>query len=330
VGRAEAGKPSDDPIFRAEERPEPAAKRSTLLFQFFLFPLLIVIASVAVFLLFGLIGGSEKSPTELLQDVTSGGENVQKQSAQQIAARLQDERARVEKKEIPLEKAFYVEPGFRKGLLAAFTQSFPDRSLERKVLLAHSLGFVGDPAYLEALTQHLSAGEPETLRAAVTKAIAALDTEDVVPVLAPLVEDAYEPVRNFAVFGLARHDLPASRTAVRKALSDPSDFVKVNAAAALAHWKEDPGLDLLGKLLDPEWVTRAVHTEAPRDAGDTGKDRPDMGTQMRREALKNGIRGAHALRAASLRARVAALQDDPDPDVRKVARQAIDGWPAPK
>ena len=85
-----------DPIFQGEERVDRTTRRATLLFQFFLFPLLIVIASVGVFLLFGAIGGGERNPQELLDAVISGGENVQKQAVQDLAVRLVEERRKVD------------------------------------------------------------------------------------------------------------------------------------------------------------------------------------------------------------------------------------------
>lgn len=330
------GAPPGDPLFQGDERVETSSKRATLLFQFFLFPLLIVVAALGVFLFFGAIGGSEKSPREFLQDVASGGENVQKQGAQQLAVALQKERQRVRDGEIPLEKAFYVDPAFRRDLKEAFVQSFPDRSAERQVFLAAALGFVGDPAYLEVLAPKMSADQPEDLRVAVAKAIADLDplsdadVAAVVEALSRLVGDGYEPVRNYAVFGLSRHEGAGSRAALRTALADTSVFVRVNAAAALAVMKEDPGADVLGNLLDPKWVEATIRFDAPfrRQAG--GDPPEDRCLELRRAALSNGIRGALALRTAALRPKIEALTRDRDSEVKNLALAALDAWPAPR
>ena len=54
---------ADDPLFQ-RTKPAPETKRSTVLvWQFFLLPLLIVVAALAVFLLFGAFAGSESSPS---------------------------------------------------------------------------------------------------------------------------------------------------------------------------------------------------------------------------------------------------------------------------
>ena len=188
---------------------------------------------------------------------------------------------------------------------------------------------MGSPDFLKPLSAHVGPQAPPDLRRASVKAIGDLQTEEAAGVLAPLVKDADEPVRNFAVFGLSRHKSPAAMAALREALGDESVFVQANAIAALAVLGEDPGRELLDRLLDPRWVEGIVATQtAPRKASE---DPPvDFSAEMRRFTLSNGIRGAFALKAERLRPRVEALAKDKDSEVRHLAADVLDRWPAPK
>src|SRR5262245_30554117 len=53
-----------DPLFQGEEKEEAPTKRATLLFQFFIVPLAIVVLLVAPLALFGGLFGSERTPAE--------------------------------------------------------------------------------------------------------------------------------------------------------------------------------------------------------------------------------------------------------------------------
>jgi hypothetical protein len=315
-----------DPIFEGPERGERVAPRKALLFQFFLFPLLVVVASVGVFLFFGAIGGTEKAPSEWLDVIRTGGANEQKQAAHQLGVALQRERQRVERREIPLANAFYVkDTGFRERLGAAFDAAFEDRSLERQVFLTAAVGFVGDPDYRARLEARLEPPPSVDLRRAIAQALGGLATDDVVPALARLAKDVDEPVRNYAVQALSRHPTPASLAALKDALADESVFVRSAAASALALAGDPAGKDLVADQLDPAWVERAVN--AP--SGSATSDTAPMGQHdaMRAALLANGIRGAEALKADDLRPRVEALKDDRDPAVRRLVRDVLDRWP---
>src|SRR5262249_47502786 len=156
---------------------EKATRRATLLFQFFLFPLLIVVAAVGVAALFGAIAGGERTPNELLDSVMSGGENAQKQDVYELAASLAREPGRVVEKKIAPGEAFYAAPAFREKLLRAFDESFgPDKTAERQEVLARCVALVGDPAAMPLLAKRLSPKDVEAnVRMAVVEAIGVLE-----------------------------------------------------------------------------------------------------------------------------------------------------------
>jgi len=325
-----------DPLFQGEEKDEAPTKRATLLFQFFIVPLAIVVLIVAPLALFGGLFGSEKTPAENLRDVRSGSENVQKQSAQQLATALSAERERVRAGKIKTEEAFYYAPAFRQDLRAAYEESFPSRSLDRQKFLTLALGFVGDPAYLAVLAPHATSNDDVELRRATVKAISDLDTgterdrEAVARVLAGLASDPDDVVKNFAIVGLSRRPTDSSREALRKALGDGDVFVKSNAAAALAAIGENPGVKNIENLLDPQWVEKNVGAESPTPLAPGSEAPVESGRPIRRAALQNGIRAALALRLPELRAKVEALAKDGDREVAQTARAALDRWDKPR
>lgn len=323
---------ADDPIFDGKETEAQPTRRSTLLFQFFLFPLLIVVASVGVFLFFGAIGGSQKSAREYLADVRGGGENVQKQAAQQLATILQRERARVDAGEIKLADAEYSSAAFRRDLEDTFEDSFKGRTAERQAFLASAMGLVGDPAFLPALERHVSPTTTPEVRRAVARAISLLETRDITSVLILLLKDADEPVRNQAVEGLSRARARSAEAteALKVALTDESEYVRVNAAAALALAGDASGVDLVARLLDPAYADEVA---ARRIAGFSVEDRdldPSAIAAMRQLTLANGLKAALALRAEALKPRVEALLRHPAKPVRDLAQQVLDRWGSPK
>jgi HEAT repeat protein len=308
-----------DPIFQGREEAERPTKRATLLFQFFLFPLLIVVAAVGVFLFFGLLGGSRRTAQEYLDEVMQGGENVQKQAAHQLAVLIARERreerdARAAGKEFT---PFYAAPDFRAKLLRAFEDSFPERTDERKAFLAAALGAVGDPAFVAPLVAHLKTAEgdeeSEAVRSAVARALADLRVPQAVAPLETLSRDRDDYVANVAVQGLSRLEGEAATAALRAAASDTRLDVRLNAAAALALRGDATGLPELERTLDG---SSEAHRPAPADS--------------RQAAIANAIRGVAALRVERLRPKVAAFLEDGDPAIRALARDVLDRWEAPK
>jgi hypothetical protein len=318
---------ASDPIFQGQERVESASPKATLLFQFFLFPLLIVVASVGVFLLFGAIGGADKSPSEHLDDVISGGSNVQKQSVQQLAVALAEERRRVDDKTIPLEKAFFAEPAFRAKLVRAFEDSFNgNETPERQEALALCLAAVGAPETVGALEKHLVPDAPANVRRAIVEALGAIPGDRPVAALVAGLKDADDSLRNYAVQGLSRHRSDEVTAALKTALGDPSLPVQLTAASALALAGDPAGKDLVARLLDAEWVQKNV-VDAP--SGNAGEESgPELNASARFSAISNGLRAALALHTDDLKQKVVALAaTDGDQEIRALAREVLSRWP---
>lgn len=327
AGGAAAG--GADPIFQGAERTAATPRRATLLFQFFLFPLLIVVASVGVFLLFGAIGGADRSPAEHLDTIQTGGDNAQKQAVHQLAAALLDERRKVDAGTLPLEKALYAAPAFRAKLLAVFEDSFrSERTPERQEALARCVGAVGDPASLDALTARLVPATAVGVRRAIVQSIAMLPTDRTVGPLVTALEDPDDFVRNAAVQGLSRYRNDASVAALHKALGDASLPVRLTAASALGVWGDAAAKPLVAQLLDPAWVD--ANLVQASTGGDPGAAGPALRAASRQAALANGLRAAAGLADPELKPRVEALTRDGDESLRALARDVLDRWGSPR
>lgn len=320
------GTGASDPIFQGEERVDRTTRRATLLFQFFLFPLLIVIASVGVFLLFGAIGGGERNPQELLDAVISGGENVQKQAVQDLAVRLVEERRKVDQGKLKAGEAFYASTAFQARLLQAYEGAVGEkRGPEREQVLAVCLGAVGSPSFVPALTGGLSLTRDPAVRRASAMALSAIPGDASVEPLITALKDPDDAVRSFAIQGLSQRKGTSVLVALRAALDDGNALVRMNAASALAHLKDPAGKALIASLLDPAWVDANV----VKAASGTGGNDPDLRRSARVNALSNGLRGAWALRADDLKPLVEALARDADTEVAALARQVLDQWGSP-
>ena len=326
-----AGAGALDPLFQGEERVEGATPRATLLFQFFLFPLLIVLASVGVFLFFGAIGGSDRSPEQYLDSVMHGGTNEQKQAAHQLGVALWKERQRVDAGEIKLTEAFYVKDGgFVAKLAKAFEASFPEQSPERQKFLTLSLGFVGAPAYRPLLEAHAGPSTPPEIRQAVAQSLGRLQTDETVPALTALLKDSDEVVRNLAAQALSQRKTPGSIPRSRARSTTTASSCRWTPPRPSRSSGTPRGRTLLAQLLDPVWVAKTVATPGGAPADPTADKPADRRAQVRAAALTNGIRGAFALKADDLRPKIEALKDDPDETVRRLARDVLDRWPPPR
>ena len=327
------GDPALDPIFQAAEPPERSPRSVVLLWQFFFFPLLVVAAAVCVMVAFGALGSSTRGPKELLQEVLTGGENAQKQAAQQLAIAMADERNRVDAGKDPEKPPFYADPEFLRDLVRAFdTARKEDQSEERQEWLAKALGRTGRPEVIPVLLSVLYP-EPRAdggaapragarLRLAAAAGLLFLEARAAERALLLASADDDPEVRDVAVNGLALLGLPAHggaasdgpgvRPALLRALADDHAGVRLNAAYALALRGDASGRDLIERSLDRDALKSL-----------------DVPEERRWSALVNAIRVATTLKDPALRPLVERLTDDRyegDPAVRGYAREALARW----
>lgn len=324
--------PGDGGLFDKPEPVEQASPGTVLLWQYFLFPLLIVAAAVGVFLAFGLIAGDQPGPTELLDEMRTGGENEKDQAAQQLGILIARERMRTDGDASPdAEAPFYADPAFREGLRAAFDAALRERDADlRTQAVVLMLGRTRDVDALDRIEHVLYPGANDRQVAPRTRKAAAmsvwyLDAPQALPVLARMATDDDAEVRAVAQLGLARlGDVEGSSSGplradprvldlLRAGLEDADGGVRLNAAVGLAVHGDDGGAGFIARSLDRQ----ALATAGIADES------------MQRAALLNGIKGARLLGGETLRAGVQRLtESDAEQDglVRQVAREALAEW----
>ncbi len=307
-----------------------------LVWQFFLFPLLIVGIAVGLFVLFGALGSSQKSPAELLEDVLHGGENVQKQAGQQLAIMITKERTRVDKETLDgtykqseeSPPAFYENPTFREGLIRAFESARKEESEGRQIMLARALGRAQITEAIPTLLGTMYPGKgareaPQIVRRAAASGIMFMEHRDTEPALLKMAKEQTDPeVRTMAFSGLTMLGLDRVggghseseevRRALRAGLEDANAGVRLNAAYGLAYRKDATGIDMIKRSLNRESLAAL-------------KLKPEMVSP----AVANGIRAAGFLGDESLRPLVVRLtldEHEPDDAVRALARRVLESW----
>ena len=321
-------------LFQKAERKAQPQKSTLLLWQFFLFPLLIVIAAVGVFLLFGAFAGTDDGPEDLLQTVIEGGDNEKRQAAHQLAIVINDEYRRVARGEEADKPPFYRERSFRTKLRGALEASLGTReSPEHQELLAKMVGLIGDEESIPALSRALypATGEPDyadNVRRGVAQGLLFLAHPATLPLLAQAAHDDPDgQVRILALSALANMGLvgsvaPADEPeAVVRALR--KGLAETNASLAGARVNAAVGLAVRG--IGGEAVVEVLRASLTREGLTTMKVPP----QFHAQALRNASRAAARLGDQSLRASVERLTNsgtEGDSGVRQIAREALKRW----
>lgn len=330
---------ASDPIFHRPEPEPPARRRTLLLWQYFLFPLLIVVVALGIFLVFGLLGRDDDTPQGLLSTVLEGGENRQQQASQQLAIHIATERARAdaarEAGQLPDPAPFYAAPEFIAGLRRAFALAIEEESDERQEALARALGRAEVAAAipdllavaLGGLPEGVAAGKPSPsseVRRSAAVGLLHFESRPAEEAYTRLATESDDPeirtmgLNGLALLGLARHggaarDGPRVREILLGALDHAHGGVRVNAAWALAMRGNAAGRHLVEQSLTREGL-RELNVTEPK---------------FQVAALANGITAAAALRDESLKPLVARLAMDAhesDDQVRRLAREALARW----
>ena len=292
--------------------------------RFFVVPLVLVGASLAVFAGLGaLVGQGPPTPAELVRTIAEGGKNSRWQAAQELSnqvARGDLDLARDERLSRILADAFE----------KARAAGDDPRVVEHLALL---LGRA-DPAVAgPVLRGALADGNPD-VRIFVIGALAQqAGTADVDLLLARL-EDLDPGVRAVAAYSAAdamsRRGTGKDewRAALAKALRDPSVDVQWNAGLGLARLGDAAAADLVWNLLHRDFVRANLKTGEGSGAGGffafRGAD--PAGPEEREEfVVLNALSAAYRLRDRSMHDGVKALAaSDPSDSVKDWARKAAE------
>ena len=219
----------------------PRESPRSILFQFVLFPLGIVVVAVGIFLLFGKLATDEQSIPDYLNDIRSGSKHERWQAAYQLSKSLK----RGEAKKYP---------NLEEQVAAIYAGSKSDDPRIRRYL-SMVLGSLGDRRATPLLLDGLNDRDTDN-RLYALMALGELHDPAAVARVAAAAGDQDKDIRKAALYALgAIGDAGAVPTLV-KALEDESPDVRWNAAVALSRFGDKRALPGLREMLDRSRLDR--------------------------------------------------------------------------
>lgn len=217
-------------------------------FQFFLVPLLIVVAIVLVYLLVALLMGSPRSAEEWLKDLDHGSPNARNHAALQLVQALRRQ-AEPDRSLTP-------------KVVDRYRAARPEE-VETRALLLSCLALLKDPLATGLLLEVARDEKNMLLRTTAFDALGAVKDSAAIPALVKFLDDPDGVVRKYAAFNVAavagKPAPPEVTAGLKNMLSDPRVDVRWNAAFALGYFLEDAsGTDTLKKMLDRKYLAETI------------------------------------------------------------------------
>ncbi|MEZ0229788.1 MAG: HEAT repeat domain-containing protein [Planctomycetota bacterium] len=301
-----ASAPAPAPVSPAGEPPKD--KSGSLVLQFVVFPLLIVLIAVAITGFFQWLATDNRTYGDYLNEISSGWKQKRPEAAYQLQFRLAD-------RDDPLRKSADV-PRTIDVFEGAKKTRGEDPSVRRYVAIV--LGHLGDERGVPALLDAVSTDEPDQeTRLNATWALGRCRDSRAVPTLAGLLDDAFEGQRKTAAFALGEIGDKTASDALAKHLADPAVDVRWNCALSLARLGDQRAVPTLVAMLDRKLLSSI---QAPRDGNHL-----DMTEKQREDVIVNALIGLKILGARSALEQVSAVADgDPSLRVRDAAMKVRD------
>ena len=281
----------------AEDLIEVRRPTSLLIAQFFLFPLIIIGICVGVFLLFGYITFSQRTPQEYLNAIRIGGginNEVRWQAAFELSNTVSSQKDKLKGSQ------------FLHDMIAVYRNARTEDPRVRQYL-ALTMGKIGDARAVPALVDGLNDEHVES-RIYTLLALGMIGDNAAVSGVKPLLADSEPAVRKVAAYVLGAIKDPSVARDLQIALNDSKDEVRFSAAMALAQINDDAGAELLIKLLDHTYVAEVQ----------------DMTVEQKSELRVNAIKCLALLRFEPAHEKIAALsRTDPDLAVRGASLEAL-------
>ncbi|MBI1748321.1 MAG: HEAT repeat domain-containing protein [Acidobacteria bacterium] len=280
--------------------PEPIAPPSSfrLVSQFFFFPLIIVIAGVSIFVIFGLIGSDTKTAKDYILELRMSNGRFQGNRRWQAACELSTILAKNKDPRLAHDLA--------PELIRIFS-TVPQDDPKVRRYLALALGRLGDPQAIPVLVQAIRDEDAET-RVYSIYALGELRAKEAVPDMISLYKTDDVGLRKMIVYVLGvLGDLRAVPT-LRTALSDRQEDVQWNAATALARLKDPYGVPTLQHMLDRVYLNTIK----------------DMRDDQKEDVMISAIQALTLLKDRTAESQLRAISGhDPSLKVRNAAYEAL-------
>jgi hypothetical protein len=271
----------------------PHESPKTILFQFVVFPLGVVLIGVAIFLLFGKLASEEQSIPEHLNDIRTGSSHRKFQAAYELAKSIK----RGEAKRYP-------------DLPQQVTQVF--RAAERddpriRQYLALVLGRLGDRRATQPLIEALQDSAAET-RIYALLALVELRDPAAIPAIIGAAQDREKDVRKTALYALGQIRDPRAVPILAGALEQEAADIRYNAALSLSQYGDRRAVPVLREMLDRSRLDAV----------------PGMRPDQKEEAMIGAINSYARLLGAEAAADLEAIADrDPSVRIRSTAKAAL-------
>ena len=219
----------------------PKESPKTILFQFVIFPLGVVMIGVAVFLLFGKLASNEQSIPDYLNDIRNGSSHRKFQAAYELSKSIK----RGEAKRYP---------NLVEQVVSVYRSSKDDDPRVRQYLTL-VLGKLGDRRAVPVLVDALHDPVVET-RIYALVALSELHDPSSVPAVMAAAKDEEKDVRKTAVYALGQLGDRRAIPLLEESLNDSTADIRFNAALALAHFGDDKAQPALRAMIDRPTLNR--------------------------------------------------------------------------
>jgi len=219
----------------------PRETPRTILFQFVIFPLGVVMIGVAVFLLFGKLASNEQTIPDYLNDIRSGSSHRKFQAAYELSKSIK----RGEAKRYP---------NLVEQVVDVYRASKEDDPRVRQYLTL-VLGRLGDRRAVPVLVDGLKDQVVEN-RIYALIALAELHDPSSVPAVMNATKDDDKDVRKTAIYALGELHDPRALPLLQSALDDRTADIRFNAALALSRFGDAHAEPVLRAMLDRSVLNR--------------------------------------------------------------------------
>lgn len=292
----------DDRIERNGEGVEDEEKESPrrLMSQFFIFPLIIVVVGIGVFVLFGLVSSESKSAADYVNELKRSGSWLHPNSRLQAAYELSKVLANTKEKS-DLE-AIAID------LIDVFNKARRGDDPRLRQYLAIALGHLGDQRAVPPLIDALADEDGKTRFYAIY-ALGELHAKEAVPDLVKISSSEDHDFRKMSIYVLGLINDERAVPVLKAALNDDKDDIKWNAALGLARFGDRSGTGVLFNMLDRDYLTKI---SGIRD-------------DQKEQAIVNAIRALVMLKEKSVESKLKSLsKGDPSLKVRQTALEALE------
>jgi HEAT repeat protein len=271
----------------------PKDSPRTILFQFVVFPLGIVVIAVAIFFLFGKLASEDASIPSYLSDIRSGSDHRKFQAAYELSKSIKRG-----------EAAQY--PDLALQLTDVYRGAKDDDPRIRQYL-ALVMGRVGDKRSTPTLVEALKEPQVET-RIYALAALAELRDAAAVPAIIEAAGEVEKDVRKTALFTLGEIGDARAVPVLVAALEDREADVRFNAALALSRFGDRRAAPVLRSMMDRSVLDRV----------------PGMRPDQKEDAIAAAITAYARLEGEAARDVLQPLAErDPSVRIRSVARAAL-------